>query len=174
MRSRVEAPYLVELEAELGAALTVYAADQDQRLNMDAVLSRHAEDLVYVCGPNRLLDAVQAAAAELGLPAGAVHFERFSGPIVDAAGDRAVTVHLARSDRQVEVPAGLSILEALEAEGLQPAASCRIGNCGVCATQVLAGEPDHRDAALSPEARSSGKMCICISRAKGTALTLDL
>ena len=42
-----------------------------------------------------------------------------------------------------------------------------------CAVKVLAGTPDHRDNALSEEERAE-KMCICVSRASGDTLELDL
>jgi hypothetical protein len=45
----------------------------------------------------------------------------------------------------------------------------------VCETRVLDGEPDHRDAVLTAEERSSGEtMMICVSGARGTRLVLDL
>jgi len=73
------------------------------------------------------------------------------------------------------VPADRSILEVLEENGFEVPFSCREGLCGTCLTNVLAGEPDHRDYVLSDEERASGKlMTICCSRAKSASLTLDL
>ena len=76
--------------------------------------------------------------------------------------------------QKIAVPADTSILDAVQAAGVKAPASCRIGNCGTCAVDVLAGTPDHRDEALSEEERAQGRMCICVSRAQGTELTLDL
>jgi predicted pyridoxine 5'-phosphate oxidase superfamily flavin-nucleotide-binding protein/ferredoxin len=50
---------------------------------------------------------------------------------------------------------------------------CRAGHCRTCAVEVLAGEPDHRDTALLPAEREHS-MCLCISRANGERLVLDL
>jgi vanillate O-demethylase ferredoxin subunit len=42
-------------------------------------------------------------------------------------------------------------------------------------TPVLAGEPEHRDAVLSPEVRAANSaMCLCVSRAKTDRVVLDL
>ena len=47
--------------------------------------------------------------------------------------------------------------------------------CGTCVTPVLAGEPEHRDAVLSPEVRAANTaMCLCVSRAKTDTVVLDL
>ena len=84
-------------------------------------------------------------------------------------------MELARTGSTVAVPAGLSIIEALEAEGVYPDCSCMEGICGTCETTVLAGEPDHRDSILTKSERETGTtMFICVSRAKGRRLVLDL
>ncbi|MFK7754031.1 MAG: flavin reductase family protein [Sedimentitalea sp.] len=60
-------------------------------------------------------------------------------------------------------------------QGITAAFSCEQGVCGTCVTQVLDGTPDHRDSFLSAKHKESGKqMCICVSRAKGQKLVLDL
>ena len=100
-----------------------------------------------------------------------VLIERFAA---DArAVNRPVVVTLKRSRKVIEVPASASILEAVEAAGVDAPASCRIGNCGTCRVKVLSGTPEHRDNALSDEERAD-QMCICVSRASGGTLELDL
>jgi hypothetical protein len=42
------------------------------------------------------------------------------------------------------------------------------------APQVLAGEPDHRDELLSSAGHAAGRMLICLSRARGERLILEL
>jgi vanillate O-demethylase ferredoxin subunit len=49
------------------------------------------------------------------------------------------------------------------------------GVCGLCATAVLEGEPDHRDDVLTSDERCRARlMTVCVSRAQGDFLTLDL
>jgi len=84
-------------------------------------------------------------------------------------------VRLERGGAEFEIPEGKSILEVLEENGIEHPFSCREGLCGTCLTNVLAGEPDHRDYVLTDEERSSGKlMTICCSRSKSPQLVLDL
>ncbi|MCZ6488636.1 MAG: 2Fe-2S iron-sulfur cluster binding domain-containing protein, partial [Gammaproteobacteria bacterium] len=53
--------------------------------------------------------------------------------------------------------------------------SCRAGNCKSCAVKVLAGDPEHRDSALSMAERTDyGLMCPCVSRANSDHLVLDI
>ena len=175
VRSRNEAAYLDALARELGHALHVYSADQKQRVDMTALMARAAPDsLFYVCGPARLIDAVRAAAMAAGVEQERVHSERFLAPPAPTT-NRAVTVTLKRSGRRVAVTADQSILDAVEAAGIEAPAGCRGGSCGTCAVKVLAGEPEHRDTALSDIERvQAAMMCICVSRANSAELTLDL
>ncbi len=167
VRSRQQAPFLDQLERELGPRLVLHAADEGRRLPLDTVMNGAA--VAIACGPARMLDAVAETGTRLGVR---VLIERF-------AADRArndnkpVIVTLKRSRKVIEVAASQTILEAVEAAGVNAPSSCRVGNCSTCAVKVLAGTPDHRDNALSDEERAE-KMCICVSRASGDTLELDL
>ena len=75
----------------------------------------------------------------------------------------------------VIVPADKSILDTLFEAGLDVPSSCEQGICGTCETRVISGEVDHRDSVFSDEERATNKtMMICVSRAKGTRLVLDI
>jgi ferredoxin-NADP reductase len=128
---------------------------------------------VYVCGPAPLLDSVIDRAERLGWPAERVHTERFSAASLDPG--EPFEVLLAQSGRRVSVPSGVSLLEALEHEGVRVPNMCRQGVCGECRVPVLAGRPVHRDLFLSEEERAAGDsvMC-CVSRSAGPSLELDL
>ncbi len=69
----------------------------------------------------------------------------------------------------------MSILEAVENAGVPVMTSCEEGICGTCETTVLSGGIDHRDSVLSDQDRAAGTtMMICVSRAEGDRLVLDL
>ncbi len=175
VKSRNDAAFLEQLEIEFGGKVHIYPADEGIRLNVQALLTKSLNNQhVYVCGPARMIEAVVQTAHELGLDEKRVRYERFDSGI-DRNTDQAVTVTLAKSGRVIDVPAASSILDAVQQAGINASASCRTGNCGMCAVKVLAGDPDHRDQVLSMEQRTEDKlMCICVSRAIGNALTLDL
>ena len=175
VRSRSQAAYLAELEQLVGADLHVHAGDQRLRFDAARTVSLAAADAVfYVCGPQRLIDAVRAAGSAAGVADDRIRFERFSGAAVSTA-NRPLTVTLNRSGKRVPVAAAQTILEAVEAAGVPVAFACRSGTCGTCQVKVLGGLPEHRDTALTDTQRSNeGLMCICVSRAAGAELTLDL
>ena len=131
---------------------------------------------VYCCGPQALMESVRTHSAPL--PAETVHFEYFTAP-AEAAKGAAVAgefeVELRSSGRRFGVPPDKSILEVLEAGGLQLPFSCREGLCGTCLTAVCEGVPEHRDYVLSQAERDAGQsMTICVSRSKSPLLVLDL
>jgi len=102
--------------------------------------------------------------------------ERFAPKPRDPnAVDQPFEVVLARQGRTLAVPAGKSILEVLEASGIEAMSSCGRGTCGTCETRVLEGEVDHRDAVLGEAERASNEtMMICCSRGRTPQLVLDL
>jgi vanillate O-demethylase ferredoxin subunit len=130
---------------------------------------------LYVCGPAPFVDAARAAASAGGWPESAVRSERFVHDAGPRREDKAFRLRLERSGLDLTVASGQTILEAIEGSGLRPASSCREGVCGTCVCNVVAGEVDHRDAILADlEHRDRRRIAICVSRASGDSLTLDL
>jgi len=126
----------------------------------------------YCCGPNGMLEAFKSATK--GLATDHVHFEYFS-PLEEAAREGGFSVILNRKNITISVAAGQSILDALLANNIEIANSCREGVCGACEVGVLCGTPDHRDSILSEAERKSGKtMFVCCSGAHSKSLTLDI
>jgi ferredoxin-NADP reductase len=125
---------------------------------------------VFLCGPPPLADAVRAELAATA-PTTLFHSERFSAPPVH--GGEPFRADLARSGRSVDVGADETLLAALRREIPGIAYSCRQGFCGTCKVRVLAGEIDHRDTLLTPAERDDAVL-VCLSRARGEFLVLDL
>ncbi len=126
---------------------------------------------VYCCGPRALMDAVRDMSGHWA--GGSVHFESFG---VDAAlrrHDHPFRVRLARSDAVYVVPADRSILEVLREHGIRVMSSCEAGSCGTCRTGLCAGEVEHRDFVLGPDEHDA-QIMVCVSRARGDEITLDL
>ncbi|WP_246394282.1 PDR/VanB family oxidoreductase, partial [Pseudonocardia pini] len=163
--------YAAELTALLGDRLReagrAELADLLPALLADQPLGTH----LYACGPVGLMDRVVAAAAAAGWPADRVHLERFAPEELDPGVP--FTARLARSGRDLAVPAGTSLLAALEGAGIAVPNQCRQGVCGECRVPVLAGRPLHRDEFLGPEERAAAVMP-CVSRAETETLEIDL
>ncbi|MBS0451707.1 MAG: oxidoreductase [Proteobacteria bacterium] len=175
-RSRDLMAYLPELQALLGDDLVVHAdTEAGAPLDIAKLLDGcEASDQLYVCGPKVMLDAVLAATQARGWTHDRVHFELFTEPVVEA-GDHAFEVVLAQSGKTFTVPADQTILDCLIEHGCDPMFDCKRGECGVCTTPVMEGEIDHRDYVLTNREKAQGNvMQICISRAKGARLVLDI
>ena len=68
-------------------------------------------------------------------PASAIHFESFlDAGAAQKPEDRPFTVVLAQSGSRIEVAPGVSILEAMRAQGFDAPSSCESGTCGTCRT----------------------------------------
>ena len=131
-------------------------------------------DHIYVCGPSPMIAAVRAVAAAAGRPESAVHFEYFKN---ESGRDdtSAFEVRLARSNKNLRIAAGVSLLDGLRHVGVDLPSSCEQGACGTCIATVLEGEPDHQDVYLNTAERAAGdRMLTCVSRAAGGRLVLDL
>lgn len=128
---------------------------------------------VYTCGPTPFMDAVIAlGTARFG--ADSVHKESFGAPS-PAGGETPFTMRLARSGRDIEVPAGRSALACLHEAGIAIDCSCEVGVCGTCRTVVLDGRPEHLDSVLSDaEKRANTCFMPCVSRSCTPVLYLDL
>ncbi|MEV5984008.1 PDR/VanB family oxidoreductase [Streptomyces sp. NPDC052051] len=169
-RGRASMPFLDEIEKWGGDRVTVVATDEGERPDLDALFTQvPAGAAVYCCGPEGLMEAVEAR-----VPEGAtLHRERFAPHATAVGGDRPFEAELRRSGRTVTVPADSSLLAAVRAELPGTMYSCEQGFCGTCRQRVLAGEIDHRDELLT-DAERGESMLICVSRAQGERIVLDL
>ncbi|WP_199435564.1 PDR/VanB family oxidoreductase [Qaidamihabitans albus] len=173
-RTRSSMAFLDEL-ARHGDRVVITPQDEAGMLDLAAVLDRPDEStVVYCCGPSGLIDAVELYCRSW--PPGALHVERFvANQAAAGAENQPVEVELAATGLTVTVPPECSVLEAVEKAGVRVASSCTEGICGSCETPVLEGEPEHRDSVLTDEERADGDiMMICVSRARGGRLVLDL
>ncbi|MFE5031616.1 PDR/VanB family oxidoreductase [Streptomyces sp. NPDC056683] len=170
-RTRRSMAFTGELARYGGERVTVVPQDESGLLDLAAVLDDvPAGTLVYCCGPGPLLDAVEERC-----PAGVLRVERFQPKAQEAHEEREFEVVLAQSGRTLTVAPGVSVLDTVRAAGVEVLYSCTEGTCGTCETDVLEGDPDHRDSVLTEEERAAGEtMLICVSRCRGARLVLDL
>lgn len=166
--------------AQHGERVHICPEDRCGLLDLDTWLAVPAAGVaVYCCGPERLLQAVEARCA--GWPEGALHVERFRprpGALQGAdaqSPEGAFEVVLARSGLACTVAPGQTIIDALDRAGVHVSRSCGEGTCGTCLTPVIEGIPDHRDSFLMGKKRAANQaICVCCSRALGARLVLDL
>ncbi|HEV7436013.1 MAG TPA: PDR/VanB family oxidoreductase [Pseudorhizobium sp.] len=173
-------PFRSEIDTAPWSARVIYhfaEADPSTRLIVPEMVKAIGTDAqLYVCGPGRMLDAVQEATQ--GWPAGRLRIERFA-PIeiaIDPADEGSFSVQAHKSQKSFYVQADTTLLDALLAHDVYVDSSCHEGTCGTCVTKVLSGDLIHRDSCLYPEEQAAGNvMAVCVSRARpGTTLILDV
>lgn len=175
-RSRKSMGFLDELEG-YGERVDLWPQDERGLLDLEALLATPLPDtLVYCCGPEALLSAVEQRCADW--PAGSLHLERFAAkPQGEAHADALDTFDVVcqQSGVTVTIPPDGSILEELEEAGVDVYGACYEGTCGSCESSVLEGVPDHRDSVLTEaEKDATGVMMICVSRSRSQRLVLDV
>jgi ferredoxin-NADP reductase len=174
VRSSEHAAFLRRLQTREGARLHMYYDSDAQAIPFEALLANQPLGThVYVCGPAGMIKHVISTAQACGWPDSHIHWEQFSAPPV---GD-AFEVFLARSNISVQVPPDQSLLESIEAAGVEVPYLCRGGVCGFCHTRVLEldGELQHNDHFLSDADKLKAKSIMpCVSRARCKRLVLDL
>ena len=173
-RTRASMAFTEEL-ARYGDRVLLRPQDEYGLLNLAEHLGQVQHgSLIYACGPEPMLKAVAEACDHW--PPTALHLERFAPvELAEPVRSDSFEVVLARSGLTVTVKPYHSILEAVEAAGVNVLSSCREGTCGTCETDVIDGLPEHRDSLLTKAERESNEtMFICVSRCQGAQLTLDL
>jgi ferredoxin-NADP reductase len=170
-RSRKSMAYLDEM-GQYGERVDIRPFDEHGHLDLEAALTQcSADTVVYCCGPEGLIAAVEALSASR--PSGTLHVERFAAPDRDDEDDlEAFELVLAKSGRRLTVPADCSALDVLDAAGIALPNACRDGVCGSCETRVLSGIPLHRDALADDNC--TDLIYPCVSRAQSAELVLDL
>ena len=176
-RERASMAFLDELE-RYGERVTVSPRDEREgRLGLQSVLAEPNDDtLVYCCGPEGLLEAVEEACRPW--PADTLHVERFSATPIDEPSADALDsfeVECQRSGVTLTVPADRSIYDVVEEAGVDVLGSCMEGVCGTCECDLIEGEADHRDSVLSDAEKARGDVImVCVSRSRSERLVLDI
>ncbi|MCW2572193.1 MAG: Ferredoxin-NADP reductase [Frankiales bacterium] len=155
-----------------GDKVSVHPQDVSGLLDLPGLLDELEETLVYCCGPEPLLAAVEARCSDW--PPGRLHVERFAARTDQPARiNLPFEVECRRSGFCITIGADETMLEGLLAAGIDADSDCEEGICGTCEMTVLEGVPDHRDDCLSEEERSSGEIILpCVSRAV-TRIVID-
>jgi dimethylamine monooxygenase subunit B len=154
--------------------VAIYTEASGKQLDFDKLLSTQPVGThLYVCGPGPMMHAVLHIAESKGWPLSSLHSERFGAGIV---GDgRPFNARLDRTGVEIHVPANTSLLDAIEAAGIEAPCLCRGGACGQCRTTVIEGDIDHRDHFLSASEKAAGdQIMLCVSRARNERIVLDL
>jgi ferredoxin-NADP reductase len=178
-RTRASMAFLDELACH-AERVTVCVRDEQGdgfRAALKSTLSVAQPDtLVYCCGPEALLDAVEQGCDHW--PDGSLHVERFSAKAIGEPSPDALEsfeVQCQRSGVTLTVGQNQTIYQVAEEAGLDVLGSCMEGVCGTCECDVIAGDIDHRDSVLNDAEKARNEtIMICVSRSLSRKLVLDL
>ncbi|PRA56935.1 MULTISPECIES: PDR/VanB family oxidoreductase [Pseudomonas] len=165
-------------EAPFARHVQVHVDDgpAQQRLDAARILAMaNPGDQLYVCGPSGFMAHIQSTAKACGWSDEQIHREDFAAPPQVLEGDQPFEIELSRSGQVLQVPAHQTALEVLLEHDVEIESSCEQGICGSCITQVLAGEPEHRDQWMSAAQHArNDSFTPCCSRSRSPRLVLDL
>ncbi|MFA5957666.1 2Fe-2S iron-sulfur cluster-binding protein [Hyphomicrobium sp.] len=163
-------PLLAELKDICGPRLHCWFSKEGTRFD-PAILPPYDPGIhAYVCGPQRLLDAVQAALT--AWPEDGLHVEAFDMTVDENFKPEPFEATIASTGETLLVPATKSLLEVLRENGFVMPSSCQIGVCGSCECGYRNGTVIHRDKIL-PTSKRQDRLMPCVSRAR-VSVTLDL
>ena len=172
-RNRSLGAYMDQLTAAHPDRVHCYFDEEKQAIDLGRILSMQPIGThLYVCGPKGMINWVLSTAESMGWPKLALHHEEFLAPGTGLPFE----VQLAASGKTITVGTTQSLLEAMEAAGVDAPYMCRGGACGQCETTVhkCDGVLLHRDHWLTPEEHAEGhKIMPCVSRFEGKTLVID-
>jgi ferredoxin-NADP reductase len=174
-RSTADLAFAQELRERIGDRLYLFTDDHGPKVDLAAEINSLASGgELYVCGPIGLLEAAKRQWQASGRPVEQLRFETFgnSGRFASVP----FTIKIPRLGRAINVARNQTMLEALEAAGVDMISGCRRGECGLCALSIVEtdGTVDHRDVFFSDaEKAANTKLCTCVSRVSGTSITID-
>ncbi|ANJ27143.1 ferredoxin [Agromyces aureus] len=173
-RSLTSMPFADQLLEAHGERVRLRASDRGRVDVASWIGAFDADTKVYTCGPVSLIEAVVDATA--AWRPGWSRVERFEASDAgEPARTTAFEVEVEGSGRVITVEPGVAVASALREAGFDLLTSCSRGVCGTCETDVVGGDPDHRDAILDDVERAAGNCFFpCVSRSKSDRLVIAL
>lgn len=137
----------------------------------------HVTDLdtptFFLCGPQGFVENARQILTSSGVNESRITQESFgerprARETNQAHATEVETIEFVLSQKTCAIPAGSTLLEVAEANGVQIPFGCRRGQCGTCATRLLCGSVRmDADAGLTAEQKDAGHVLPCVSRAEG-------
>lgn len=161
VRTSEEIAFKSPLE-ELGPSVCLYSKADGQRMDIEKILRERVwNSHVFVCGPQRMIDAVVAAGKATGMADDEMMFEKFSA---DTGGDPFSAEIVTKGEKTVvEVEPEQTLLQVMRDAGFDVPSSCETGTCGTCRIRVKKGRVEHRGSGLT-ETEKKDEMLCCVSR----------
>ncbi len=142
------------------------------RVLMRAMVPLDMVDHVFVCGPQPMIEGLEKALADLGLPRARIHVERFTPsaagrprPVVvpQAVAPKAIATVISEGVRSdIPVADGEAIIDAAIRAGRALPYSCKGGMCCTCRAKLLEGRVEMTvNYSLEPWETEAGYILTC-------------
>ena len=139
---------------------------------MRAMLPPDAVDHAFVCGPQPMIEGLEKALADLGLPRPRIHVERFTPgaggrphpvAVPAMAPPKAIATVICEGARwEIPVAAGEAIIDAALRAGRNLPFSCKGGMCCTCRAKLLEGRVEMTvNYSLEPWETEAGYVLTC-------------
>lgn len=155
-RDRVTLIHILSRQAQESDLLQGRIDGDKVRAIIDALLPVGSMDEVFICGPEVMIEATQAALLSAGVPADRVHSERFTSPTLEelspadrqaavaghklpVSGKVALTIVLDGKPHELQMSPEQRVLDVALASGLDLPWSCKGGVCCTCRVKVMEG-----------------------------------
>lgn len=150
-----------------------------------ADLSLLRAEAFYICGPEAMIVAVKEVLEVFGVKPAQIHFELFTTPVLMKAsetistaafsGESTVTAILDGEVTTIKLSTkGKTVLEALDATGMDVPYSCKGGVCCTCKAKILEGSASMKiNYALTDEEVKEGYLLTCQAHPTSEILKLD-
>ncbi len=149
----------------------------------DKILDFKDVDQAFICGPEAMIDDVNASLLKVGMSQDNVHFEKFlsegQAPVVServqkAGGNANLTIVIDGDEFNVIADRTVAILDAALNDGADVPFACKGGVCCTCRAKVLSGEVDMvLNQGLEPEEVAAGYVLTCQSFAVSDDVVLS-
>ncbi len=141
----------------------------------------------FICGPEPMMDAAEAALLDAGVAKDKIHIERFTAgrpsaaqaaqmqALQQEAAGLTMLVTLDGRKRRIPFDAGAgNILDSARKAGLPAPYACKAGVCATCRARVVSGEAEMAARyGLTDEEVGAGYILTCQSVPKGEGLEVD-
>jgi len=182
--TRLSVFHVLSREEQDVAVLNGHLDAEKLRVLARTMVPLQAVDHAFVCGPQPMIEGLEKALADLGLPRGRIHVERFTPgvggrkptpAVPQAVAPRAIATVISEGIRtEIPVAAGEAIIDAAIRAGRNLPYSCKGGMCSTCRARLLQGQVEMTvNYALEPWETQAGFILTCQAHPRTDRVVVD-
>lgn len=182
--ARLSVFHVLSREQQDVAVLNGHLDAEKVHLLMRAMLPVEAVDRAFVCGPQPMIEGLEKALADLGLPRARIHVERFTPGVggrpravvvPPTASPKAIVTVICEGVRwEIPVAEGEAIIDAAIRAGRNLPFSCKGGMCCTCRAKLLEGRVEMTvNYSLEPWETEAGYVLTCQSHPATEHVVVD-